>query len=324
MTMTQPYPLLFQPEFKERVWGGRALEQFGLKLPEGHIGEGWMIADHPNGTTTVVNGELAGRGLDEIREQLGREWFGAKGFSEVNGRFPLLIKLLDCNDNLSVQVHPTDDYEGLPKGELGKTEMWYVLDAKPDAKIIYGLKDDVTRADLQQALESDSVMELLREVPVKAGDTFYIPAGTVHALCAGVVVAEIQQNSDTTYRIYDYNRPGLDGKPRELHIEDSLNVTAYEGSGATSMSTEAAVPGHWLELARSPYFIVEKGIVTGPWELSTSEDSFTILVICDGEGVISWKNGSQAFTSGQCFLLPANLGNYKLEGNSTVLRSYLP
>lgn len=322
--MTKPYPLLFQPEFKERVWGGRALEQFGLNIPEGHIGEGWMIADHPNGTTTVVNGELAGLGLDQVREQFGPEWFGKKGFSEVNGRFPLLIKLLDCNDDLSVQVHPTDEYEGLPKGELGKTEMWYVLDAKPDAKIIYGLKEGVTREDLRQALESGKVMDSLQEVPVKAGDTFYIPAGTVHALCAGVVVAEIQQNSDTTYRIYDYNRPGLDGKPRELHIEDSLNVTAYEGSGATTMSTEGAVAGEWLELAKSPYFIVEKGIVEGPWNLTTTEDSFTILVMCDGEGTLKWDGGSQAYTSGQCFLLPSNLGSYTLEGNSTVLRSYLP
>lgn len=322
--MTKPYPLLFQPEFKERVWGGRALEQFGLNIPEGHIGEGWMIADHPNGTTSVVNGELAGLGLDQVREQLGSEWFGKKGFSEVNGRFPLLIKLLDCNDDLSVQVHPTDDYEGLPKGELGKTEMWYVLDAKPDAKIIYGLKEGVTREDLRHALESGKVMDSLQEVPVKAGDTFYIPAGTVHALCAGVVVAEIQQNSDTTYRIYDYNRPGLDGKPRELHIEDSLNVTAYEGSGATTMSTDGAVAGEWLQLAKSPYFIVEKGIVDGPWNLTTTEDSFTILVMCDGEGTLKWDGGSQAYTSGQCFLLPANLGAYTLEGNSTVLRSYLP
>jgi len=322
--MTKPYPLLFQPEFKERVWGGRALEQFGLELPEGHIGEGWMIADHPNGTTTIVNGELAGRGLDQVREELGREWFGAKGFSEVNGRFPLLIKLLDCNDNLSVQVHPTDDYEGLPKGELGKTEMWYVLDAKPDAKIIYGLKEGVTRDVLKEAMENGTVMEQLQEVPVKAGDTFYIPAGTVHALCAGVVVAEIQQNSDTTYRIYDYNRPGLDGKPRELHIEDSLNVTAYEGSGATKMSTEGALPGEWLQLAQSPYFIVEKGVVNGAWELSTSEDSFTIIVVCDGKGTLRWDGGSIDYTSGQCFLLPANLGAYTLDGESTVLRSYLP
>ncbi|MGW8823867.1 type I phosphomannose isomerase catalytic subunit [Paenibacillus lautus] len=322
--MTKPYPLLFQPEFKERVWGGRALEQFGLDIPEGHIGEGWMIADHPNGTTSIVNGELAGRGLDEVREQFGREWFGSKGFSEVNGRFPLLIKLLDCNDNLSVQVHPTDDYEGLPKGELGKTEMWYVLDAKPDAKIIYGLKEGVSRETLKEAMENGTVMDQLQEVSVKAGDTFYIPAGTVHALCAGVVVAEIQQNSDTTYRIFDYNRPGLDGKPRELHIEDSLNVTAYEGSGATTMSTEGTVPGEWLELAKSPYFVVEKGVVSGAWSLSTSAESFTIVVVCDGQGTLSWDNGSIDYKSGQCFLLPANLGAYTLDGQSTVLRSYLP
>ncbi|MDR0267362.1 type I phosphomannose isomerase catalytic subunit [Paenibacillus sp.] len=322
--MTQPYPLQFQPEFKERVWGGRALEQFGLTPPEGHIGEGWMIADHPNGTTSVVNGELAGKGLDQIREELGKEWFGSKGFSEKNGRFPLLIKLLDCNDNLSVQVHPTDDYEGLPKGELGKTEMWYVLDAKPGAKIIYGLNGGVTRESMKAALENGSVMDTLREVPVEAGDTFYIPAGTVHALCAGVVVAEIQQNSDTTYRIYDYNRPGLDGKPRELHIEDSLNVTAFEGSGATTMKTDGLAAGEWLELAKSPYFIVEKGIVEGSWDLKTTPESFTILVICEGSGEIVWEGGSLNYQAGQCFLLPANLGSYTLEGQATVLRSYLP
>lgn len=322
--MTQPYPLQFQPEFKERVWGGRALEQFGLTPPEGHIGEGWMIADHPNGTTTVVNGELAGQGLDQIREQLGMEWFGSKGFSEKNGRFPLLIKLLDCNDNLSVQVHPTDDYQGLPQGELGKTEMWYVLDAKPGATIIYGLKDGVTRESMKQALENGTVMDTLREVPVEAGDTFYIPAGTVHALCAGVVVAEIQQNSDTTYRIYDYDRPGLDGKPRELHIEDSLNVTAFEGSGATTMKTDGLASGQWLQLAKSPYFIVEKGIVEGSWDLGTTPESFTILVVCDGSGTLSWSGGSLEYKAGQCFLLPANLGSYTLGGQATVLRSYLP
>lgn len=322
--MTKPYPLKFQPEFKERVWGGRSLENFGLDLPEGHIGEGWMIADHPNGTSSVVNGELAGLGLDAIRERFGREWFGKKGHSETGARFPLLIKLLDCNDNLSVQVHPTDDYEGLPKGELGKTEMWYVLDAKPDAKIIYGLKDGVTRESLRKALEDGTVMDELQEISVSVGDTFYIPAGTVHALCAGVVVAEIQQNSDTTYRIFDYNRPGLDGKPRELHVEDSLNVTAFEGAGATSMKTDQAVPGEWLQLAASPYFIVEKGIVNGSWPLATTEDSFTILVVCEGSGHLKWDGGEQPYSAGECYLLPASLGGYEIAGQSTVLRSYLP
>ncbi|MDP4095414.1 class I mannose-6-phosphate isomerase [Paenibacillus sp. P96] len=324
--MLNPYPLQFQPEFKERVWGGRALEKFGLTPPEGPIGEGWMIADHANGTTAVVNGPLAGKGLNELREQFGTEWLGSKGVSEKGGRFPLLIKLLDCNDDLSVQVHPTDSYEGLPPGELGKTEMWYVLDAKPDAKIIYGLKEGVTPETMRTALENGTIMDLLNQVPVEAGDTFFIPAGTVHALCAGVLVAEIQQNSDTTYRLYDYNRPGLDGRPRELHIEDSLKVTSYEGAGATSMKTSGAEAGEWLQLATCDYFTVEKGIVSDKWDMSTTADSFTILIICEGNGSLAWNNDSDslAYKAGDCFLLPANLGEYSLSGKSTVLRSYLP
>lgn len=324
MTTIQPYPLQFKPEMKERIWGGRALEQFGLELPEGSIGEGWMIGDHPNGTTKVLNGELAGLGLDEIREKYGREFFGSKGFSERNGRFPLLIKLLDCNDDLSVQVHPTDAYEGLPEGELGKTEMWYVLDAKPGATIIYGLKEGVDRPALEQAIDEGRIMDCLQVVPVSAGDAFYIPAGTVHALCAGVVVAEIQQNSDTTYRLYDYNRPGLDGKLRELHIEDSLNVIAYEGSGATRMKTDGVKSGEWLEIARSPYFLVEKGIVEGSTKLSTTPDSFVILVIADGTGTLRWNGSEQQVKAGECFLVPANLGAYELDGSLTVIRSVVP
>lgn len=317
----KPYPLQFRPEMKHRIWGGRALERFGLELPEGSIGEGWMIGDHPNGTTKVMNGELAGRGLNEIRELYGKEFFGSKGFSERNGRFPLLIKLLDCNDDLSVQVHPTDDYEGLPPGELGKTEMWYVLDAKPGAKIIYGLKEGVDRETLAAAIREGRIMDTLQEVPVEAGDAFYIPAGTVHALCAGVVVAEIQQNSDTTYRLYDYNRPGLDGKLRELHIEDSLNVIAYNDSGATRMKTDGVCPGEWLPIAKSPYFFVEKGLIDARCSLSTTPESFVILVIADGRGILKWDGGEQHVNSGECFLLPANLGPYELDGKLTVIRS---
>lgn len=320
----KPYPLKFKPEMKERIWGGRALEQFGLELPEGSIGEGWMIGDHPNGTTKVINGELAGKGLDEIRVAYGREWFGSSGFSEKNGRFPLLIKLLDCNDDLSIQVHPTDSYDRLPEGELGKTEMWYILDAKPDAKIIYGLKDGIDRSSMEAAIAEGRIMETLQEVPVAAGDAFYIPAGTVHALCSGVVVAEIQQNSDTTYRLYDYGRPGLDGKLRELHIEDSLNVIAYEGAGAMQMSTDMAQAGEWLTIASSPYFVVDKGIVAGPWALSVLPSSFVILVIADGEGSLGWDGGELSVKAGECFLLPANLGSYTLNGSMTVLRSVVP
>lgn len=319
------YPLQFQPEFKERVWGGRALEQFGFELPPGRpIGEGWMIGDHPNGTTRVLNGELIGLGLDQVREEHGKEWFGAKGFSEKNGRFPLLLKLLDCQDDLSIQVHPNDEYDRLPAGELGKTEMWYILAAKPDAKIIYGLEPGVTRESMHAAIREGRIMDCLQELPVAAGDSFYIPAGTVHALCSGVLVAEIQQNSDTTYRLYDYDRPGLDGKPRELHIEDSLNVIAYEGSGASRMTTELKQPHEWLQLAKSPYFVVEKGRLASEWALSDAADSFTLLVVAEGSGTLSWADGELSLKTGDCFLLPAGLGGYRLQGDATLLRSYLP
>lgn len=318
------YPLQFQPEFKERIWGGRALEKFGLTPPEGSIGEGWMIGDHPNGTTKIINGPLAGTGLDIIREQFGNLWFGSNALQGKSDRFPLLIKLLDCNDDLSVQVHPTDDYEQLPAGELGKTEMWYILSAEPNAKIIYGLKENISKEQLAQAIASGTIMDCLQEVSVKAGDAFYIPAGTVHALCSGVVVAEIQQNSDTTYRLFDYNRPGLDGKQRELHIDDSLAVIAYEGAGATYVDTTSMNAGEWLTIARSPYFIVEKGIIADQTTLSTSADSFEIIVVAEGTGTIRWANQSQAIAAGQCFLLPAVLGEYTLAGNLTVLRSVVP
>ncbi|URN96833.1 MAG: class I mannose-6-phosphate isomerase [Candidatus Pristimantibacillus lignocellulolyticus] len=319
-----PYPLQFQPEFKERIWGGRGLEKFCLTPPEGAIGEGWMISDHPNGITKVINGTLAGTGLDIIREQFGTAWFGKNGVSSKSDRFPLLIKLLDCNDDLSVQVHPTDDYDQLPAGELGKTEMWYILSAQPNAKIIYGLKEDVSRDQLAQAIADGNIMDSLQEVSVKAGDAFYIPSGTVHALCSGVVVAEIQQNSDTTYRLYDYNRLGLDGQLRELHIEDSLAVVAYEGAGASYVDTTAMQAGQWLTIATSPYFVVEKGVLSDSTTLTTSIDSFEIIVIAEGTGTISWGNEQQELAAGQCFLIPATLGAYTLNGNLVVLRSIVP
>lgn len=318
------YPLQFQPEFKERVWGGRNLERFGFHMQEGRIGEAWTIGDHPNGTTKVMNGELRGLGLDEVRQRYGKEFFGAKGFSEKSGRFPLLIKLLDCEDDLSVQVHPNDDYDRLPPGELGKTEMWYVLDAKPGAKIIYGLKDNANRGELAKAIAENRIMDCLHEVAVSPGDAFYIPAGTVHALCSGVLVAEIQQNSDTTYRLYDYNRLGLDGLPRELHVEDSLNVIAYEGSGATRMKTELEAANTWLNIARSPYFVVEKGRTETRWELSTDTSSFVIHIICEGTGALVWEDDTLPVKPGDCFLIPASQGRYAFEGSLTMLRSLVP
>lgn len=322
----KPYPLQFKPEMKEPIWGGRALEQFGFTIPDGPIGEAWLIGDHENGTTEVANGPLQGLGLDEVREKYGQPFFGTKSASQKNGKFPLLIKLLDCQDDLSIQVHPNDHYERLPEGELGKTEMWYVLAAKPGAKIIYGLKENIDREKLAKLIEEDRIMDGLQEVTVSAGDSFYIPAGTVHALGSGVLVAEVQQNSDTVYRLHDYNRPGLDGKPRELHIEDSLNVISYDNTGASRMTTSMSSTNEWLTLASSPFFVVEKGMVSADdtWHLTTNPDTFTIQTICTGEGSLHWENGNIPLKAGDCILLPANLGAYSLAGEMSVLRSYLP
>lgn len=305
------------------------MSRFGLELPDGPIGEAWTIADHPNGNSVIANGELAGLGLDVVRERFGRDWLGRKFADSASGaagevRFPLLVKLLDCNDDLSVQVHPSDDYRGLPPGEPGKTEMWYVLDAKPGARIIYGLKPGWDRDRFARAIEEHRVMDALQSVEVRPGDTFFIPSGTVHALCAGVLVAEIQQNSDTTYRIYDYDRPGLDGKPRELHIEDSLNVIRYDNAGARHAGTEIREAGQWLELARCAYFVTDKGLVEGEWALDTDPDSFTILIVAEGEGTLAWEDGRLDLAPGACLLLPANLGRCMLSGRMTVLRSRLP
>ncbi len=318
------YPLQFEAVLKERIWGGRALARFGMDLPEGSIGEGWMISDHPNGQTKVMNGPLAGQSLEELGSQFGAAWFGENGFSKKTGRFSLLIKLLDCNDDLSIQVHPDDNYSYLPDGELGKTEMWYIIDAKPNASIIYGLKEHITKADFEQAVADGKIMETMQAVHVQKGDAFYIPAGTVHALCSGVVVAEIQQNSDTTYRLYDYERPGLDGKLRELHMEDSLRVIAYGDSGATRMSTNNASPGEWLEIASSPYFKVFKGIVNQSWTLSTRPESCEIIAVVEGNGSLQWEEGSIVCKPGDFFLLPSSLGKYTLDGEMTVLQSIIP
>ncbi len=321
----KPYPLKFKPELQERVWGGQALAQFGLPLPEGAaIGEAWTIGDHPNGTTTVTNGELAGIGLDEVRKRYGTEWFGKKFAKSKNGRFPLLIKLLDCNDDLSVQVHPTDDYTQLPAGELGKTEMWVVLDADPGAKIIYGLKNGMNRDKLERAISEKKIMDCLQEVTVEPGDVFFIPAGTVHALCAGVLVAEIQQNSDTTYRLYDYDRPGLDCKPRELHIQDSLNVTNYDNAGAKRGKSTITRTNQWAELARCDYFVTKKAVVSRQWTQATHPDTFSILIVAGGSGSIRWADDALTLKNGDCILLPATLGEYTLEGNMDLIHSTLP
>jgi mannose-6-phosphate isomerase len=216
------YPLTFHPIFKERIWGGRELEKlYAKKLPPGKIiGESWEISDRPGDESIIANGTYAGKSLRWLMENHARELLGdAKSASE--NRFPLLVKILDAREKLSLQVHPPASKAAELKGEP-KTEMWFIADATPGAELYVGLKRGVTRAEFEKKISDGSVADCFHRVPVRAGDTMFLPSGRVHAIGDGLVIFEIQQNSDTTYRVFDWNRVGLDGKPRELHIAQSL------------------------------------------------------------------------------------------------------
>jgi mannose-6-phosphate isomerase len=317
--VAQLYPLLFAPVFKERIWGGRRLTRWFPQLPEGPIGEAWVLSDHPQGRTPVLNGPLAGETLHTLRARFGADLVGTRGASAKTGEFPLLFKLLDSQDDLSIQVHPSDDYEGLPPGELGKTEMWVVLHAEPGARAIYGLKAGVTAADFAAAVREGRTMDVMREVQVQAGDVLYVPAGTVHALGTGLLIAEIQQSSDTTYRIYDFDRVGLDGKPRELHVEHALKVSHY---GEPPAITHPVIeqPNQWVEICRSPFFAVYQGQVSGELAGQTSPESFETIMVLEGAGTVAWAGGEERLEAGSTVLLPASLGAYRLAGDFRGLR----
>jgi len=326
-------PLRFAPVFKPRIWGGRRLARWFPALPAGTIGEAWVLSDHPEGPTLVDAGPYAGEGLATLSRRLGPALLGHRAVRPVGvaagpapgntGAFPLLFKLLDAQAELSVQVHPGDEYSGLPAGERGKTEVWLVLDAAPGAHAVFGLKAGVTAADLAVAVQTGRTPDLLQHVPVQVGDVLYVPAGTIHALGAGLLVAEIQQSSDVVYRLYDYDRPGRDGRPRPLHIAHALRVTHF-GPPPVPAHPALAPAGQWQELARSPYFVVERGICAGDWAQATDPASCHALLLLTGEGGLAWSGGELSLPAGQAALVPAALGEYRLLGDCQVLRVTLP
>lgn len=236
--MTELYPMIFNSIYTEDVWGGRNLSKFGRELPVGkRIGQSWDVADHKDGMTPIANGKFAGRNLSDLIAEFGEELVGSKfaWFAE-QGKFPLLVKLLDARQNLSLQVHPDDAYaKAHLDHELGKNEMWVVLEADPGASVTLGLAEKMTAEELLEAVRDGTVEDKINIIPIKRGDYICVPAGSIHALMAGAVVAEIQQNSNTTYRVYDWNRPGWDGKPRELQTELAVKVSRFDQVGLRVM-----------------------------------------------------------------------------------------
>jgi mannose-6-phosphate isomerase len=302
------YPLTFQPAFKERVWGGRELERlYAKKLPTGAIiGESWEISDRPGDASIIANGPLAGKDLRWLMENHSAEILGGAK-PAADGRFPLLCKILDARDKLSLQVHPPASKAAELKGEP-KTEMWFIADATPDASLYVGLKHGVTRVEFERKIADGSVADCFHRIPVKAGDTMFLPSGRVHAIGDGLVIFEIQQNSDTTYRVFDWNRVGLDGQPRDLHIAQSLasiDFNDFEPELAQGRFTGNEVKVR--PLVNDPLFNVEALEMKSDASGWLKPKKLQIIAVTAGK--LEIKSGATAvnLSAGQFSLIPASL-----------------
>ncbi len=315
------YPLRFQPLFRRYLWGGRRLEtMLGKSLGAGDdYAESWELVDHGEDQSVVLNGPAAGLTLKQLVAEHGEELFGRH---VGQNQFPLLFKFLDCNRTLSVQVHPNDAQGAqLDPPDLGKTEAWVVLAADPGSKIYAGLQAGVTKEDLRAALESGTCDQCLHTLEPQVGDCVFIEAGTVHALGEGLVIAEIQQASDTTFRLFDWNRVGADGKPRELHIKQSLEVTNFErGPVAPQQPQNAAQPGQ-ERLVDCDKFLLDRHTLAVSQPVG-GDDRFHLLVVIEGTVAI----GGEKFPLGTTCLLPAAAGAVEMnpQGRAVVLDIFLP
>lgn len=310
--------LKLNPVFKDYIWGGTRLrDDFGLKTDINPVAEGWMLACHKDGMNTIDGGEYDGKTLESVIKEGGKSKIAGTN-SEKFPYFPVLIKLIDAKDNLSVQVHPDNEYAARVEHEFGKTEMWYVLDAAPGATLIYGFKNKIGKEEFKQAIESNTLLDVLNVVEVKKGDMFFIEAGTVHAIGKGALIAEIQQNSNSTYRVYDYGRLGKDGKPRELHIQKAIDVSKTEPAkyGTKPFGKKEEISGGTRQmLTECPLFSVYNYELCGKIELNANEESFNHILVVDGSG----KIGGREFKKGDSFFVPANYGNYEIDGNGEFI-----
>lgn len=310
------YPLKFKSIYVDKVWGGSDLKDIRSDVPEGRIGESWDVSCHPHGVSVIANGKFKGMKLTELIDTEGEALIGNKIDKKW---FPLLIKLLNTSDKLSVQVHPNDDYAKKIENDMGKTEVWHVVKAKPGSKIIAGLKDGVTKEKLKKAIEEGKAEELMNAIPVEEGDTYFIKSGLIHTIGEGLLIAEIQQNSDTTYRLYDYNRG------RELHIEKALDVIDYNLKGQKSTGLTAVFYGYSKNyICYCKDFSLELYNINKEIEEESSKDRFYIFTCTKGSGSILYHGGEEKIQSGDSILIPASLGKYKIKGELSLLKSYKP
>ncbi len=298
-------PMILKPAYQDYIWGGdRIIRHFQREEPDGIYAESWEVSDRPEGPSTVVNGPHAGTRLAEL---VARDPEGLVGRGAAGDRFPLLVKLIDAKQTLSVQVHPDDEAAAAFGGEA-KTEMWYILQADPGAAVYAGFSRPIAPERVRQLAESGEIESHLQKVPVKAGDAVFTPGGRVHAIGAGCLILEIQQNSNTTYRIYDWGRVGRDGAPRPLHLEDAARVIRWDDSG-NPLAPQAEVSRDAgqtvVEVLRCPYFGLERIDLKGSRPVRPDGTSWEAVFTASGNATLSWEGGEHAIRAGQTVLFPA-------------------
>jgi len=323
--MTQLPPLLLERKLDSRIWGGDTLGPWlGLDNPPPQLAESWQVYEH----NRIVGGPFDGRTLADLTTEHGAALVGTRSFERYGADFPLLAKFIDAADDLSVQVHPDDTYAHsveAASGFHGKTEAWYILRAAPGADLIHGLAAPSDREHFAAAVGDGTLMQLLRRVAVAPGDAVFVPAGTVHAISGGIMLFEIQQKSDLTYRVYDYDRRDAQGNLRELHLERALDVIDYGAPPPAKVAPQALGDGRTL-LVTCPYFAMERWEISRSSAWETQPTSFVILTAIEGAAELDWGDGVLELRRGESVVLPASLGDYQLhpQPEATLLACYVP
>ncbi len=325
----QLYPFLFEPNFHVMVWGGNKLRPYkGFEPTEEPIGESWEVSAVPTSVSIISNGAWAGKDLISIIESAPDEILGETVNAKYNGKLPLLVKFIDADKDLSIQVHPNDEMAMREHGKPGKSEMWYVLKAEKGAHLYAGFKQDITSNEYQKCVDEGTIVDVLADHPVKAGDVFFLPAGRIHAICGGIMLVEVQQTSDITYRIFDYNRPGLDGKPRELHTELAARALDYHVDDSCRIKY-SNVANEAVQIIDSPCFTVCVLEITKKLQRNmTQYDSFIIVTCVEGDCKIHvTSTGDEVILKeGNSTLIPAAVAYYEispLRGCVRVLESFV-
>lgn len=312
------YPLIFNPIFKERIWGGTKLKDFLNKSFEGNqIGESWELSTVANDVSVVANGEFAGLNLNELIEKYPIELLGSKSIEKFGLEFPLLFKFLDAKEDLSIQVHPNDELAKLRHNSFGKTEMWYVMQADETARLVVGFKNKINKEEYLKHLESKTLVTILNETPVQKGDAFFLETGTVHAIGAGVLIAEIQQTSDVTYRLYDWDRVDANGIGRELHNDlavDAINYNETNTKVSYNKGTNESV-----NLVECPFFTTNIIEVSEKYIWKKRKESFTVFMCTEGSFVIVTSDFTFKFKKGDTVLIPAIVEEFELIGETSLL-----